>query len=158
MKGKPMDPLGMGSLQFLSRVAVQRSCHSCWDTASSRAMDTRQAARVARAETRSKLSNSMVMEGEEQGACLSAALEKFFFKKKKEKKLCRSGSRGMNPNFFSARGGVRKGARRCRRLRMNEPAQVGMTVSLSRSQRQITVFSHCGKLENKVQAWSRCHR
>lgn len=62
MKGKPMDPLGMGSLQFLSRVAVHRSCHSCWETASSRAMDTRQAARVARAETRSKVSNSMVME------------------------------------------------------------------------------------------------
>lgn len=62
MKGKPMDPLGMGSLQFLSRVAVHLSCHSCWDTARSKAMDTRQAARVARADTRSKLSNSMVME------------------------------------------------------------------------------------------------
>lgn len=60
MKGKPMEPLGMGSLQFLSRVAVQRSCHSCWDTTSSSAMDTRQAARVARADTRSKLSNSMM--------------------------------------------------------------------------------------------------
>lgn len=59
MKGKPIDPLGIGSLQFLSRVAVQRSCHSCWETASSSAMDTRQAARVARAETRSKLSNNM---------------------------------------------------------------------------------------------------
>lgn len=62
MKGKPMDPLGIGSLQFLSRVAVHRSCHSCWETARSRTMDTRQAARVARAETRSKVSNSMVME------------------------------------------------------------------------------------------------
>lgn len=61
MKGKPIDPLGMGSLQFLSRVAVHRSCHSCWETARSRAMDTRQAARVARAETRSKLSNNMMM-------------------------------------------------------------------------------------------------
>lgn len=59
MNGKPIDPLGIGSLQFLSRVAVQRSCHSCWETASSSAMDTRQAARVARAETRSKLSNNM---------------------------------------------------------------------------------------------------
>lgn len=62
MKGNPMDPLGMGSLQFLSRVAVHLSCHICWETARSRAMDTRQAASVARAETRSKLSNSMVME------------------------------------------------------------------------------------------------
>lgn len=62
MKGKPIDPLGMGSLQFLSRVAVHRSCHSCWETARSRAMDTRQAARVARAETRSKLSNNMMMD------------------------------------------------------------------------------------------------
>lgn len=59
MKGKPMEPLGIGSLQFLSRVAVQRSCQSCWETATSSAMDTRQAASVARAEIRSKLSNSM---------------------------------------------------------------------------------------------------
>lgn len=62
MKGNPMDPLGMGSLQLLSRVAVHLSCHSCWETARSRAIDTRQAANVARAETRSKESNSMVME------------------------------------------------------------------------------------------------
>lgn len=62
MKGKPMDPLGMGSLQFLSRVDVHLSCHNCWETARSSAMDTRQAARVASAETRSKLSNSMMME------------------------------------------------------------------------------------------------
>lgn len=61
MKGNPMDPLGMGSLQFLSRVAVHRSCHSCWETARSSATDTRQAASVARAETRSKESNSMMV-------------------------------------------------------------------------------------------------
>lgn len=29
MIGKPMEPFGMGNLQFLSRVAVQRSCQSC---------------------------------------------------------------------------------------------------------------------------------
>ena len=56
-----MEPFGMGSLQFLSRVAVHRSCHSCWDTSSSRAMDTRHAARVASTDTMSKVSNSMMM-------------------------------------------------------------------------------------------------
>lgn len=70
MKGNPMDPLGMGSLQFLSRVAVHLSCHSCWETARSRAMETRQAANVARAETRSKESNSMVMERAGVSLCL----------------------------------------------------------------------------------------
>lgn len=82
MKGKPMDPLGMGSLQFLSRVAVHLSCQSCWETARSRAMDTRQAARVARAETRSKLSNSMV-DGEPGDLWVTL-----------KKKVCRSGSSG----------------------------------------------------------------
>lgn len=77
MKGKPMDPFGMGSLQFLSRVAVQRSCHSCWDTARSRAMDTRQAARVARAETMSKVSNSMVMESPVISAELGSTFRNF---------------------------------------------------------------------------------
>ncbi|MEQ2249168.1 hypothetical protein ILYODFUR_026598 [Ilyodon furcidens] len=55
-----MEPLGIGSLQFLSRVAVHRSCQSCWETATSSAMDTRQAASVANAEIKSKLSNSMM--------------------------------------------------------------------------------------------------
>lgn len=77
MKGKPMDPFGMGSLQFLSRVAVHRSCHSCWDTAKSRAMDTRQAARVARAETMSKVSNSMVMESPVISAELGSTFKNF---------------------------------------------------------------------------------
>lgn len=69
MKGNPIEPLGMGSLQFLSRVAVHRSCQSCWETATSSAMDTRQAASVARAEIKSKLSNSMttMKGGDEEG-------------------------------------------------------------------------------------------
>lgn len=60
MSGKPMEPLGMGSLQLLSRVAAQRSCHSCCDTASSSVTDTRHAARVASADTSSKPSKSML--------------------------------------------------------------------------------------------------
>lgn len=55
-----MEPLGMGSLQLLSRVAAQRSCHSCCETASSSVTDTRHAARVASADTNSKPSNSML--------------------------------------------------------------------------------------------------
>lgn len=50
----------MGNLQLLSRVAAQRSCHSCWDTASSRVTDTRHPASVASADTRSKLANSIL--------------------------------------------------------------------------------------------------
>lgn len=60
MSGKPMEPLGMGSLQLLSRVAAQRSYHSCCDTASSSVTDTRHAARVASADTSSKPSKSML--------------------------------------------------------------------------------------------------
>lgn len=106
MKGKPMDPLGMGSLQFLSRVAVHRSCHSCWDTARSSAMDTRQAARVARAETRSKLSNSMMMESP------SVSLELWTSLKKKScaeafldfgGKMCKSRSKFLEGFFFFLR-------------------------------------------------------
>lgn len=61
MMGNPMEPLGMGSLQLLSRVAVHLSCQSCWDTARRSAMDTKHAASVASAETRSKLSKSMAV-------------------------------------------------------------------------------------------------
>lgn len=61
MMGNPMEPLGIGSLQLLSRVAVHLSCQSCWDTARRSAMDTKHAASVASAETRSKLSKSMAV-------------------------------------------------------------------------------------------------
>lgn len=62
MMGNPMDPLGSGNLHPLSRVAVHLSCQSCWDTARRSAMDTRHAASVASAETRSKLSKSMAVD------------------------------------------------------------------------------------------------
>lgn len=76
MIGKPMEPFGIGSLQFLSRVAVQRSCHSCWDTAIRSATEAKHAASVASADTRSKLPKSILRRvSEKAGVEFSLSLE-----------------------------------------------------------------------------------